>query len=386
MITIITEKYYPEGGGAEIVTHNIVEGMLQRGYRVTIITGTKYRGQIKEDGLRYIYEPLLRRRRKLSLWLLSTIIPLKYRRYLIESSRIYIPGILYPIIPYIKKINRDAEIIVHMHNYQAISYSQFYLDWRKGGEKIVGEYMLMSREYGYKSILALPLSLIIPLYFRRLLSYADKIITPSKSFREIICRHTGIDCRRIYTVYNPVNIPRVEYKHKSRQVIYLGGEKYIKGGLIPLVVALKTLRRDSSIRFILAGYEDIPYRFNHRGLKFYGKLKYVDAIKLIAGSSILLFPSIIVEPCPMSILEALHLGTFVVGFDHLTIRELLSHVGLDKYLCRTYDLDCLADKIIGINSMGNEELSRESFRVKLKAGKIFNSDRSIDEILRIIGG
>jgi hypothetical protein len=132
-ITVITEKYYPEGGGAEVVTHEVVKWLLSKGYRIFIISGSplNYESQrelnnvARDGGGYYTYISLneLRFQRKLSHWLLTPKLIIRNRAFLNainKSNAVYIPGILYTLIPLLRKLRGDSiKVVVHLHKFSA---------------------------------------------------------------------------------------------------------------------------------------------------------------------------------------------------------------------------------------------------------------------------
>ncbi len=385
MILVFSEKYYPEGGGAELVTHNIVLELIRRGYKVVVITGTPRKIEINTDKLRYIYEPLLKPMNKIYQWSVANMLAYKYRGIIAKTRAVYIPGIIYPIIPVIKRINSYIEVILHLHNYQPIKYSQFYISASTNKELLWEDLYLLMREYGYKSLALSPIISFIRKYLNLYIKYVDKIIAPNKSFKEIICRFTTrFNCRKIIPIYNPINIGHIPViKKRKNMIVYLGGEKYIKGYPIALITANK-LRNIVDSKIVFLG--DYKQRYKLGNTVYLGKITHHKTIQILASSKTLLFPSLISEPCPMSILEAFYTGTIPIAFNLPTIHELYSLIGLNKYLCKPYSIECLIDKIFEIHNLPDDELVYYGTSIRQRALKVFDARRSLDMIINTLNG
>jgi hypothetical protein len=118
-LLVITEDYWPEGSGGELATHLILE-ILRKEFDIVVLTGTQ--NPIKLPGVQYLYEPLLAKREKVSLWLNTSRLAGSQRlqKMLRESDVVYIPGFSFPVIPHARKLGK--KVIVHLHGYIPVSY------------------------------------------------------------------------------------------------------------------------------------------------------------------------------------------------------------------------------------------------------------------------
>jgi hypothetical protein len=123
-ILVVAERYWPDGGGAELATHLVV-GVLKKKFDVTVVTGTENPSRV--PGVEYVYEPLLSRREKPVLWLsISRLASTQgFRGLLSESDVVYVPRFAFPIIPYAKSMKK--KVVVHLHDYILISYTSTIL-------------------------------------------------------------------------------------------------------------------------------------------------------------------------------------------------------------------------------------------------------------------
>ena len=124
-ILVLSELYYPQGGGAELATHLILKNLQKTGeFQITVLTGIRKIEKIK--GIKYMYTSYLEPRPKPLLWLYIDYMCRQslFKELLECHDVVYIPRIAYPAIPYAKKMGK--KVIVHLHNYQPITYHSIY--------------------------------------------------------------------------------------------------------------------------------------------------------------------------------------------------------------------------------------------------------------------
>src|ERR1700733_7855046 len=119
-ILVVSEKYAPQGSGAELATHLLLN-LLKTDFDITILTGTKE--PLRSDGMRFIYTDLLNVSNKLLLWRNLLILRRSHWFFKLvkETDVVYIPRISYPIIPMAKRLGK--RVVVHLHDYQPLSYN-----------------------------------------------------------------------------------------------------------------------------------------------------------------------------------------------------------------------------------------------------------------------
>jgi len=121
-LLIVTEKYWPEGGGGTLATHLILRLLRQSGNpEMTVLTGTK--APSKLAGVQYVTTPSLSAGNKIQLWsnLVAVTAQPWFLRLVNDSDIVYIPRYCYPVIPIAKKLGK--KVVVHLHDYQPISYN-----------------------------------------------------------------------------------------------------------------------------------------------------------------------------------------------------------------------------------------------------------------------
>lgn len=192
---------------------------------------------------------------------------------------------------------------------------------------------------------------------RQGMTEADLVITVSNLTRQIVIERYGISPEKVITVHNavePVDRPELEgiTKHvKEKVVTFLGRVTYQKGPDYFIEAANKVLKRDSNVRFVMAGSGDLLNRMIKRvaqlkiATKFHftGFLAGAEVDTMFAMSDVYVMPSVS-EPFGISPLEAMRSNVPVVISKQSGVAEVLQHALKVDF----WDIDALADAIYGI--------------------------------------
>lgn len=192
---------------------------------------------------------------------------------------------------------------------------------------------------------------------RQGMTEADLVITVSNLTRQIVIEKYGIPPEKVITVHNavePVDRPELEgvTKHvKEKVVTFLGRVTYQKGPDYFVEAAHKVLKRDSNVRFVMAGSGDLLNRMIRRvaqlkiATKFHftGFLAGPEVDTMFAMSDVYVMPSVS-EPFGISPLEAMRSNVPVVISKQSGVAEVLQHALKVDF----WDIDALADAIYGI--------------------------------------
>jgi glycogen synthase len=192
---------------------------------------------------------------------------------------------------------------------------------------------------------------------RQGMTEADLVITVSNLTRQIVIEKYGIPAEKVITVHNavePVDRPELEgvTKHvKEKVVTFLGRVTYQKGPDYFVEAANKVLKRDSNVRFVMAGSGDLLNRMIRRvaqlkiATKFHftGFLAGPEVDTMFAMSDVYVMPSVS-EPFGISPLEAMRSNVPVVISKQSGVAEVLQHALKVDF----WDIDALADAIYGI--------------------------------------
>ena len=192
---------------------------------------------------------------------------------------------------------------------------------------------------------------------RQGMTEADLVITVSNLTRQIVIDRYGIPAEKVITVHNavePVDRPELDgvTKHvKEKVVTFLGRVTYQKGPDYFVEAANKVLKRDSNVRFVMAGSGDLLNKMIRRvaqlkiSTKFHftGFLAGPEVDTMFAMSDVYVMPSVS-EPFGISPLEAMRSNVPVVISKQSGVAEVLQHALKVDF----WDVDALADAIYGI--------------------------------------
>ncbi len=375
-ILVVSERWWPEGGGGELATHLITKLLANSGFKITVIHGSDNIESIR--GVKMIYTELLSVRIKHRLW--ANVLLLTREKWFQSLIRkidlVYIPRLSYPMVPYAKRLGK--KVIVHLHDYQPISYNAVILS---GGERgRLSEILdrnsvkLEALEKGIFRAVLVGYSSSMTLLARLMISEADKIVCVSKSH----CNTLGLNAPelsdKLELAYNPLpNIPllRKSLKLKEPTFLYLGGESYLKGFYILLKAVARTLR-NIGIKVLVAGSmsshgKRIATAFNrHYGnhLLLLGRVRRDVLWRYHSRSYALIFPSICEEPLPYAVIESMLAGTIPISSKVGGIPEIVSGTYAENFTLHPGDADDLADKLEEVAFLPKDELIKGGYNVR----------------------
>jgi len=343
-ILVVTERYWPDGGGGELATHLVV-GVLKKRFDVTVVTGTESPSRV--PGVEYVYEPLIARREKPALWLsiLRLASTQSFRELLSESDVVYVPRFALPIIPYAKRLNK--KVVVHLHDYIPISYTATILaPYEEHKHRITRDDMELECMKGLKHCLGVSLLWWLPRLARRWVSQADKVVCVSRRQAGIIVSQVPELEGRVEVIYNPLppELVNVEPRKDLDSVptfLYVGGDGYVKGFHILLQALNKLGRQGIKARFILTNrysprnleiLKRLGEKRRNLEIQVVGRVDYEELLEIHKKAWALLFPSIWEEPLPYAIVEASLLGSIPIASKVGEVSELLYDTPASEFL------------------------------------------------------
>ncbi|OIO63754.1 hypothetical protein AUJ69_00525 [Candidatus Woesearchaeota archaeon CG1_02_47_18] len=175
--------------------------------------------------------------------------------------------------------------------------------------------------------------------FNRAIKDIDTIIAPSDFMKARLSRQLK---KRIETLHYFVPEPAVQERVDGEEYfIYAGVLEHHKG----LMNLVKVFSRLPHLRLFIAGSGSLYSRIKKtktRNVFLLGWRNHDDLFRLLANAQALVVPSIWAENMPMVAIEALSLGTPVIGSDKGGIPEIVSKI--DKQLIfKSHDLEGLAN-------------------------------------------
>jgi len=402
-ILVVSEIFYPEGGGAEKATYLILRYLAQHNFKITVVTGTK--NPVKIPGVKYYITSYLKPSNRPIRWMLTRLLATNsyFIRLLKEHDTLYIPLAAYPLISIAKK--KGLRVIIHLHNYMPIRYSSVKYFFELDVINILDEFNLAifheRRTHGsiIRTLLS-PLSYTTYLLNKKHIREADKIICVSRRQAEILARNDPYLLNKIDVIYNPIspellNGDITKKLNETPIFLYIGGDSFIKGFHI-LLQALRQLGKNRiRAKFILAGsynqqsagiLKSIGDKYDCLDIQLIGKVKDEEILKLHQETWALLFPSITEEPLPYAVVEASLLGTIPIASKAGGVEEILSNPIGEKYL---FDLKDLKSVMRVLNIVVNSDpydIINDGIKLRVSALSKFRNEVLLGKLLKLFIG
>lgn len=389
-VAVFSKLFWPEGTGGELATYLIVKDVLSRYFDVTIVSGTERPARDILKCCRYIKWDVFKKGAKPLKWA-SLFANADNVRKLVEASDIvYIPfHTLLPIAVIVKALKPDIKVVLHLHNYQPLSYTSVFLSGRDPG---TATDVIVERWEHDSVARAVAVGLITPLNKINVLALklADRVICVSRRQCEIMTRYMPWLRRKAAVVYNPP--PPISAVGKSLRdpptFIYGGGGSFIKGIHI-LIKALRSLSGEEHFRFILygAGFREKLIKTVRRTssvmVEVLGRVPHERVRSLHEAAWASLFPSINEEPMPYAVVESMLLGTLPIASRAGGVPEILEGTVAERFLFEPGDVEAFVDKIKEVSCMSREEVVDVGLQLREHALKIFDIDKIRTEFIKV---
>ncbi len=184
--------------------------------------------------------------------------------------------------------------------------------------------------------------------------HADHIITVSNLTRNTVIEKYGIDPAKVTTVHNAViplskDLINIDApRSKEKVVTFLGRITMQKGPEYFVEAAVKVLKNNHNVRFVMAGSGDMMDKMirlaAERGIAdrfhFPGFQKGAEVYRMLKASDVYIMPSVS-EPFGISPLEAMQMGVPSIISKQSGCAEILDNVIKTDY----WDIDAMADAI-----------------------------------------
>ncbi len=370
-LLVIMERYWPEGSGAELATHLILE-ILRKEFDIVVLTGTQ--NPTKLPGVQYMYEPLLAKREKVLLWLNTSRLASsrRFQKMLRKSDVVYIPRFSFPIIPIAKRFGKN--VIVHLHDYIPTSYTAVVLaPYEQHRRRITRDDIMMECRKGLKYCVGVGAFWWLPRLARRWVSQADTVICVSNRHCEIIREWMTEIKGKSVVIYNPLPHTSPVQKELSDEkiLLYLGGPSFVKGFHLVLKVADELLRKYRDLRILMTkmkGYRSLP-----SNCVALGELPYQDAVRLHSRAYALLFPSIWEETLGYVVVESMLMGTIPIAARTGGVPEVVVGSPAEKYLFTPGDANEFMDKIEEVLTQSRDYLLDVGIKLREHVFKMFSN-------------
>jgi len=317
------------------------------------------------------------------------------RKLIDQADIIYIPShTLLPLAVIAKLIKPDVKVILHLHNYQPLTYTSVVLANRE--PDLITDIIVERGEHG-SSLRALASGL--GHYMNKVntlsLHFADKIICVSKKQYEILLKYIPIIRNKVIVIYNPPPpVPNINKELSNYPtILFSGGGSFVKGFHLAVKAFTNILSQHSNYCrvYFISGYS-LPHQ--HRFLEKYSlkfrnklitlnRLSHEELMSLHRHVWALVFSSICEEPLPYSILESCLLGTVPIASKVGGILEIIKGTYAEKFLCKPGDYDCFVEKIEEVLFLSLEELIDIGLKLKEETRRRFSIHRIEKELIKI---
>jgi len=401
-ILVVSEIFYPEGGGAEKATYLVLEILARHGFKITVFTGSEKPAVI--PGVEYYITPYLKHTNRVVKFARLELLANGrfFTNLLSEHEVLYIPLYAYPLIPVAKK--KGLHVVVHVHNYMPVRYSSVKYFFEPDTVNIYDELKLaVFHEYhvqrSLQRTLLFPLSFAVYLLNRKQVEKADRLVCVSKRQAEIIVKTNPRLLGKVEVIYNPIPPELLNYKPNKEPedtptFMYAGGDSHVKGFHILMQALNKLGIQGVKARFIFIGeyssesletLKRLSRKYKSLNIQVLGRVEHGELAELYKKAWALLFPSIHEEPSPYAILEAMLAGTIPVASSLGGIPELLSGAIAQQYMISPGNVISLIEKVTKICSLSVNDVKALGYKLRWEVLEKLDPSKTEKKILEIFG-
>jgi len=380
----IFAKYLPihVTGGMEIHIRDLVNGLVERGHKVSIITSKHPEGIEKEE------------EKNQTIYYLKSAAKFTREQYYKESAKKF------------EEINKQENFNI-VHSQSTLGYG--YVRVRKKNKPLVvtshgtavGEIKtILEGKQRWQSFFGLPFWSKRYLFDEReVFQEADKIIAVSNELKEDIKRQYKIQEAKLITIPNGVDTNKfrpldkenlkARWGIKNEKIIVSIGKLIMPKGHHLLIKVLSEFLKNTNIKLFIVGTG--PYMQNLKEITrklgvsdkvfFAGEVQHEELASFYNLADVFVFPSLLKEGLPYVILEAMACGVPVIA----------SHTGgiptaIENYktgiLVGPGNLSELNEKILEV--LNDEELARRlGKKARKKVLEEFSLDKMINDTLSV---
>lgn len=393
-IVVFTKLFWPEGGGAELATYLIVKDILSKHIDVIVASGTE---KPKADVLKcckYIHWPVLKTRYKPVEWLKLFANTRIIRKLIGQADVVYILShTLLPLAIIAKIVKPAVKVVVHLHNYQPLTYTSVVLAGRE--PDLATDIVVEHGEHNstIRAILA-GIGHYVNVLSKLALYYADKVICVSRRQLEILAKHIPILRDKTVVVYNPPPpVPNIGKRPSAEPtILYIGGGSFVKGFHIAVRVFARVLTKFNCRVYVTYGrsislqqkllLEKLTSKLGSK-LVVLGRIPYEELLKLHECVWGTLFPSLWEEPLPYAVVETCLLGTIPVAARVSGVPEIVEGTFAEKLLFRPADINDVLEKVKIVLSMTRKELINLGHELSEKTREKFNAEKVRENLLKV---
>ncbi len=322
-LLILTELFYPHGGGAELATYEYAKLLSSHGIEVRVITNLFpseltiekinnfliYRLPLLSTGGSQKYQILT----DFNIYLSST-----FRKSLAWADIVYVPRYWFYAIP-IAKLHHKP-VIVHFHDFIAICPLAVKYNFSKQSPcdsscspKCIYAFEKEANKRLPSIFTSCLLNSTIGCQLHRLIDHCDAAICVSQNQANIIAKELPTMTNKIHVIYNP------QQEHVPTRIVstgfgFFGGSTPIKGFSV-LKNALSKLNA-LPLSVFATNFPSLPLEnsFSAR-IEYYGRLNKDELNLHYRNLQTVVFPSICPEPSPYLEYESILKARLVIASD-----------------------------------------------------------------------
>jgi glycosyltransferase involved in cell wall biosynthesis len=315
----------------------------------------------------------------------------RFEEMLSKHDILYIPLTAYPLIPIAKR--NGLKVVVHLHNYSSIRYSsiKYYFEPETLGVIREFKYAVFHEFFIQKSVsrtLLSPISYTLYLQSKKWISKADKVVCVSRRQAEIVADQAPELRDKIEVVYNPLPPETINAEPRKElddtpTFLYVGGDSYVKGFHVLLQALNRLGKQGVKAKFIFANkysprsleaLKRLSDKYGNLEIQELGRIEHSRLIELHRKAWALLFPSILEEPLPYAVVEAMALGTIPVASRVGGVPEIVGDCPAKKFLFKPEDVNDLIEKLMILALQSKERVLDLGMKCSDHVGEMFNNE------------
>jgi len=394
-VLMTTKLFWPEGGGGELATYLIAKDMLSKHFELTVVSGTRRPAADILEHCKYVWWHLFTEKYKPIEWLKLIENTKQFARLLKQADIVYIPShTLLPLAIITKRIKPSVKVVVHLHNYQPLTYTSVMLACR--GPDMATDLIVERCEHGslLRTVFA-GIGHYINFASRLALHHADKVICVSRRQYEVLSENLPMLRNKVAVTYNPLpRLPNVEKRlDPEPTILYAGGGSYVKGFHVFMQAALNILnrgRRNCASFFLVGEFKRehgvLVRKLNdtfRKTFRLLGRLSHEDMLKLYSRSYVVLVPSICEEPLPYVVMEAMAMGTLPIASRVGGIPEIVEGTYAEDMLFEAGNVEELVERMESVLAMSREQIKDVGLSLREAMLKRFDPETIKRDLMRV---
>lgn len=395
-ILFLSELFYPHGGGAELATYLYAKLLSRKaGFNIAVVTN-RFDGETevsKSENLTVYRLPLFDGTDNVKYSILrrfDVLVSVFLRKLVKWSDVVYVPRFWFSAIPLAKACGKP--VVTHIHDYIPICPLAILYDSinntvcdRNGACSSRCIYLAESKKRGLvRSAGSIFLNLTAWPLLRRFVASSDAIVCVSKAQRNLLARHALSLATKAQVIYNP--LPQLSpLDMVGDDFGYLGGPSVQKG--FDVLCRALAFSNDHSLLVHATGFSQtqtaIARSSKKLGIVFYRRFGLREVLMLYRKIRAVLVPSIVAEPSPYVVLEAILRSRVVVASKIGGIPELVEGCK-GAFLFEAGNYEQLGEKMLYVKDLSREAIADWGLRNRKIINRKFSNEKTSRKFIRLM--